>query len=151
MMAKLAVAPGGMRCLIAEDEGLIGMALEACVQDEGYAVIGPFATCTAALHAFEAHTPEVGTIDYKLKDGCCLELARAFLKRNVPFLVYSGLPRLPELNPEFRDVPWLEKPTGRADLLGALAFLIQESRARVDLDPLTPRQAQSAQNSAVRR
>jgi hypothetical protein len=37
-------------CLIAEDQALIGMALEAYLEDVGILVAGPFASCAEALY-----------------------------------------------------------------------------------------------------
>jgi DNA-binding response OmpR family regulator len=113
-----------VRCLLAEDQALIGMALEAYLEDAGYDVAGPFATSAAALASLETQPPQVAIIDYKLRDGCCLKLVHALRDSGVPFLVYSGLPRLPEQSPEFDGVPWLEKPTDRPELLMALALLV---------------------------
>jgi DNA-binding response OmpR family regulator len=113
-----------IRCLLAEDQALIGMALEAYLEGAGYEVAGPFATSAAALASLETQTPEVAIIDYKLRDGCCLKLVRELQAMGVPFLVYSGLPRLPDLGSEFEGVPWLEKPTDRPELLKAVAKLV---------------------------
>jgi DNA-binding response OmpR family regulator len=117
-----------IQCLLAEDQALIGMALEAYLEDAGYEVVGPFATCAAALDSLETRTPEVAIIDYKLRDGCCLKLARMLHLLNVPFLVYSGLPRLPDLSSEFEGAVWLEKPTDRPELLMALTKLVSAGR-----------------------
>jgi DNA-binding response OmpR family regulator len=117
-----------LRCLLVEDQALIGMALEAYLEDAGYEVAGPFATSAAALAALETQTPSVAIIDYKLRDGCCLKLVRGLRALDVPFLVYSGLPRLPDLGSEFEGVPWLEKPTDRPDLLKAVAKLVSAGR-----------------------
>jgi DNA-binding response OmpR family regulator len=112
------------RCLLVEDQALIGMALEAYLEDAGYEVAGPFATCAAALVSLDTQTPQVAVIDYRLQDGCCLKLVRMIRARGIPFLVYSGLPRLPDLGSEFEGVPWLEKPTDRPELLKAVAKLV---------------------------
>jgi DNA-binding response OmpR family regulator len=101
---------------------LIGMALEAYLEDAGYEVAGPFATCAAALVSLDTQTPQVAVIDYRLQDGCCLK--RVLRARGIPFLVYSGLPRLPDLSPEFEGAVWLEKPTDRPELLKAVAKLV---------------------------
>jgi DNA-binding response OmpR family regulator len=117
-----------IRCLLAEDQALIGMALEAYLEDAGYEVVGPFATCAAALVSLETRTPEAAIIDYKLSDGCCLRLVHALHALEVPFLVYSGLPRLPDLGSEFEGVVWLEKPTDRPELLKVVETLVSARR-----------------------
>jgi DNA-binding NtrC family response regulator len=109
------------RCLIAEDQALIGMGLEATLEDFGIAVAGPFPSCSEALAWIERCTPEVALIDYKLKDGPCTELVRALLGRGVPVIIYSGYPHGQDIPPELCGLPWLEKPTACADLLAAMA------------------------------
>ncbi|MXQ12407.1 response regulator [Microvirga makkahensis] len=118
-------------CLVAEDQALIGMALEATLEDAGVAVAGPFPSCRDALAWVEDHTPEFAIVDYKLKDGPCTELARALLARNVPVIIYSGYPHGDDLPAEFRGLPWLEKPTARADLLAAVAQVVPSISERV--------------------
>ena len=110
-------------CLIAEEQALIGMALEAYLEEEGFTVAGSFATGAEALAWTRRATPEVALLDYKLRDGLCIDLARTLLRRGVPVVIYSGLPPGPDLPPELRAVPWIEKPCDRARLLGVLVSL----------------------------
>src|SRR5688572_7496018 len=67
------------RCPLVEDQALIGMALEAYLEDAGYEVAGPFGTCAAALASLDTQTPQVAVIDYRLQDGCCLKVVRVVL------------------------------------------------------------------------
>jgi DNA-binding response OmpR family regulator len=132
---RYSAAPGASaRCLLVEDQALIGMALEAYLEEAGYEVAGPFGTCAAALAALDTQTPQVAVIDYRLQDGCCLKLVRGLRALGIPFLVYSGLPRLPDLSSEFRGAPWLEKPADRPALLKAVAMLLAASRRGANLD-----------------
>ena len=122
------------RCLLVEDQALIGMALEAYLEDAGYEVAGPFGTCAAALAALDTQPLQVAVVDYRLQDGCCLRLVRVLRARGIPFLVYSGLPRLLDLSSEFEGIPWLEKPTDRPELLKAVVMLLAASRRGADRD-----------------
>jgi hypothetical protein len=57
-----------------------------------------------------------------LPDGSSVDLAGELKRRGVPFAIYSGL--RPEAGtPEFRDVPWLEKPVSRRALAETLSRL----------------------------
>jgi DNA-binding NarL/FixJ family response regulator len=56
-------------CLLAEDQALIGIALEATLEEAGIPVIGPFACAADALAWTQQDTPCVAILDYKLKDG----------------------------------------------------------------------------------
>jgi DNA-binding response OmpR family regulator len=112
--------------LVAEDQALIGMALESYLQEAGIDVAGPFASCAAALSWTEERTPGLAILDFKLQDGPCTELAKTLLGRKVPIIIYSGLPRGPDTPSEFDGVTWLEKPIDRASLMAEAARLSPE-------------------------
>jgi len=107
-------------CLIAEDQVLIGMALEATLEAAGIPVAGPFTSCADALAWVETSTPRVAVLDFKLKDGSCTELARALIARRVPVIIYTGMPAGAEMRGELPEATWLEKPVPRAELLRAI-------------------------------
>ena len=110
-------------CLVAEDQALIGMALEAYLDEAGIAVAGPFASCAAAMSWAETRTPGLAILDFKLQDGPCTELAKTLLGRQVPIIIYSGLPRGPDIPCELDGVTWLEKPIDQASLMAEAARL----------------------------
>jgi DNA-binding NtrC family response regulator len=102
-------------CMIVEDQTLIGMALEAYLEDAGFSVAGPFPSCADALQWLEHNTPQVAVLDVSLRDGTSLPIAQALKGRNTPSAIYSGLPYTTSLPDEFKDVPWLEKPIPREE------------------------------------
>ena len=122
-------------CLIAEDQALIGLALEAYLDDAGFDVAGPFPANTDAVRWLERSRPRLAVVDVQLKDGPCLTLARELKNRGVPFAVYSGLPPAAQLPPELQDVPWLEKPVARETLVQVLGEMASSA-------PLPPRKAE---------
>ena len=110
--------------MIVEDEALIALSLEEACQDEGFRVMGSFATCVDALTALTSVVPDVAILDSALKDGSCLELARELRRRNVPFLMYSGRDAVEEHAPELDGVPWIDKPSPSERVLrGAIALI----------------------------
>jgi DNA-binding NtrC family response regulator len=118
-------APHKLCCLIVEDQVLIALSIEAYMEDAGYDAIGPFTSGSAALEWLRNHTPQAAILDYNLKDGDCTDLAHELQERGVPFMIYSGHRHSPDIPPEFKDVPWLEKPCSREDILKALQSLVQ--------------------------
>ncbi len=117
------------RCLIVEDQALIGMSLEASLEEAGFEVVGPFGRKAQALAWLGADTPELALLDILLPDGSSVELARELKRRGVPFAIYSGLK--PEAGaPEFEDVPWLEKPVSRRALADTLSQLLPGRRSQ---------------------
>ncbi len=109
--------PSHPSCLIAEDQALIGMALESYLEEVGIDVVGPYPSRAEALASIEGHTPALAILDFELADGPCTDLAKALLGRGVPVIIYSGLPRGPDLADGLDGVTWLEKPVDRACLL----------------------------------
>ena len=106
-------------CLIVEDQALIGMAIEAYLEDAGF-VPALVSTGDQALSWLASATPQCVILDYQLKDGPCTDLARELRRRGVPFVVYSGHSRNASVAIELQDVPWIEKPAARADLVLAV-------------------------------
>jgi DNA-binding response OmpR family regulator len=115
-------------CMIVEDQALIGMSLEASLEETGFTVAGPFMSCTQALRWLEHNGPDLAVLDLMLKDETSLPIARALKLRGVPFAIYSGLPPKTECPPELRDAPWLEKPVSRETLARTLAALMTPLR-----------------------
>jgi DNA-binding NtrC family response regulator len=118
------------RCLLVEDQALIGMALEAYLEEVGMQIAGPFSSRESALAWAWNETPDVALLDFKLKDGFCTEIARTLLQRGVPVVIYSGYPRGADTPPELRDVAWIEKPVDRATLRDLLVSLVPTEASR---------------------
>jgi CheY-like chemotaxis protein len=111
------------RCMIVEDQALIGMSLEAFLEDAGFEVAGVFMSNAQALQWLEGDLPDVAVLDVMIKDGTSAAVARVLKRLGVPFAVYSGLPPRTECPIELQDVPWLEKPVSRETLVGVLGQL----------------------------
>ncbi len=123
------------RCIIVEDQALIGMSLEAFLEDAGFEVAGVFMSKAQALQWLEGDAPDVAVLDIMIKDGTSLEVARVLKSLGVPFAVYSGLPPKEHCPTELQDVPWLEKPVSRETLLGVLGQLSKPAETEKAADP----------------
>lgn len=117
-------------CLIAEDQALIGMSLEAYLDDMGFVVAGPFTTQRQALAWLATNVPDLAILDYKLGEGTCADIARELNRRGVPVIVYSGTPRGIDLPPELQAACWLEKPAPRSALLEVVTKLLPDERVQ---------------------
>ena len=113
------------RCLVllVEDEALVAMNLQDDLKDAGYAVVGPFDTCAAALAWLETETPDLAVLDTVLKDGTCRALAAELARRGIGFVLWSGHLQDRQTLQEFTDAVWVEKPSTHNALLHALASL----------------------------
>jgi len=112
--------------LIVEDQALIGMTLEAYLEEMGCAVQEIFASSAKALAWLSGNTPCFAVVDFMLNDGPCLELIRELRRRQVPLIIYSGRRKDQDAPEELRDVPWVEKPASREMLVNALASVVPE-------------------------
>ena len=121
------------RCMIVEDQALIGMSLEAFLEDAGFNVAGIFMSNTHALQWLEEDVPDVAVLDIMIRDGTSLEIARALKRRGVPFAIYSGLPPKGDCPTELQDVPWLEKPVSRETLVSVLGQLTAPESGKATL------------------
>jgi DNA-binding response OmpR family regulator len=106
--------------MIVEDQALIGMSLEASLAEMGFRIEGPFMSKAQALRWLESDTPDIALLDFMIKDGTSVEIARALRSRSIPFAIYSGLSAKIDRPPELRDVPWLEKPASRETIAATL-------------------------------
>lgn len=122
-----------MRCMIVEDQVLIGMSLEASLEEAGFAVEGPFMSNAQALSWLESDAPDIALLDIMIEDGTSIEIARALKKRGIPFAIYSGLPPKANCPPELQNVPWLEKPVSRETLAATLGELMAQPHAPMAL------------------
>ena len=114
---------GGRQVLIAEDEALISVILSGDLRDEGYLVAGPFSRCAEAIAWLADNTPDLAIVDYMLRDGPCLAMTRTLRERGVPFVIFSGYARGPDVPDELDDTPWFDKPASLDGILAALAEL----------------------------
>lgn len=62
-------------CMIVEDQALIGMSLEAFLEDAGFSIAGPFLSCANTLRWLETNTPNVALLDGALREGTSLPIA----------------------------------------------------------------------------
>jgi DNA-binding response OmpR family regulator len=124
--------------MIVEDQALIGMSLEAFLEDAGFAVAGVFMSNVQALKWLESDAPDIAILDIMIKDGTSLEIARALKSRGVPFAIYSGLPPKADCPLELQNAPWLEKPVSREILLSVLSELARPENDAIILKPDSP-------------
>jgi DNA-binding response OmpR family regulator len=112
-------------CMIVEDEVLIALMIEDCLEESGYAPAGPFRSGSEALAWLMSNTPQAAVLDYSLSDGACATLAAELERRGIPFLVHSAHRPDADVPPVFLGAPWVDKPSTRTDLLDALGRIVE--------------------------
>jgi CheY-like chemotaxis protein len=121
--------PRGLGVLVAEDEALIALDLEAALRGLGCEVLGPTPTVAATLALLAERRPDVALLDPGLRDGWAAPVAQALAAAGVPFAVVTGHVReVVEADPALREAPRLAKPYRGEDLRAAVARLATSSR-----------------------
>ncbi len=110
--------------LVLEDEAIIALNLQDELQDAGYRIAGPYATCAAALEWLQGATPDAAILDATLKDGPCRMIALELLSRGAPFLIYSGHREDRQLLSDLDHITWIEKPAAPSVLVQACSRLL---------------------------
>jgi CheY-like chemotaxis protein len=109
--------------LLLEDETLIAMDLQSLVEDWGYAVVGPAASCSAALDLIKLHHIDVAILDFMVRDGACDTVADELNARGIPWSLSTGL-GVNSLEPVYQSVPLLPKPYDASEVRRVLTLLL---------------------------
>ena len=122
----------GVRVLVVEDEYLVAILIEEILESAGCVVMGPIPRLPEALDAAHHDNCDAAVLDVNLAGERINPVADALSERNVPFLFVTGY-GASALPSEYAERPRLCKPFRMAELLGALASVvnspIQGSRA----------------------
>jgi CheY-like chemotaxis protein len=113
----------GAQVLVAEDNFLVALHLEAKLTDWGGRVLGPVPSVTAGLALLQRQRPDLALLDGELQDGQALPLAEELASRGVPFLLVTGCQGGQRDHPLLQATPRLVKPWDEQDLARALQQL----------------------------
>jgi hypothetical protein len=116
--------------LVAEPQALQALWLEDLLHDEGYAVLGTYATCEAAVEGLDRSAPVFAIVSVDLRESPGFALSCVLRRRGIPFAMISGSHPVPR---PFTDVPILD----RLSLAPAIAEALQAGRLAQggDADP----------------
>src|SRR5690606_16638082 len=112
------------RVLLAEDEALVAMDLEARLAEFGYQVVASADTVAAALAAVESCPADAALLDANLHGESSMPVAVALHRRGVTVIFISGYDRIEGLPDELAGAQRLAKPVADHLLRHALAALL---------------------------
>jgi PAS domain S-box-containing protein len=122
----------GKRVIVIEDEPLVAMDLEACLEGAGCDVVGTAGTVRDAKALCAEAECDAALIDVNLGGQPVDELAATLTKRNIPFAFVTGYGR--EALPQgFRDALIVAKPFNEAGLIATVELLIYQAAGVVPL------------------
>src|SRR5262245_43433078 len=81
----------GLRVLVVEDEGLIGLAVENFLEQFGCQIVGLAGSTSDALQIIRTAAIDVAVVDVKLENETAYALADALIAANLPFIFATGL------------------------------------------------------------
>jgi CheY-like chemotaxis protein len=110
--------------LVAEDDLLIALALEQCLQGYGWEAVELVTSVAEGLAVLDGKPPALALVDLQLTDGRATPLIEALAAAAVPFLILTGHPCDGLPCPVPREARCLSKPWGEQQLRAALDRLL---------------------------
>jgi DNA-binding NtrC family response regulator len=104
------------RILLAEDEGLIALDVEAMLQTFGCEVIGPLSELEDILVAVQAQPLDGALLDVNLRGRQVFDILPEFISRNIPVVLTSGYEDASLFPHAFRELPRISKPFDQGTL-----------------------------------
>ena len=123
----------GQRILIAEDESLIALDLEAILERFGCTVVGPAARVEQVLRYALEGGCDGALLDVNLRGQQIFEILPRLQALGLPFIITSGYQDLTFFPVIFRALPRIAKPVNEAELRRTCerVFCNPASRARI--------------------
>jgi DNA-binding response OmpR family regulator len=117
--------------LLLEDEMLIALDVEYALEGSGFTRLKSFSRCDQVLAYLPNTTPDAALVDLHLQDGISREVVTILHERGVPFVVYSGMPCLPEEHGQiYLEGQWLQKPATPEQLIAAMDDCLERTVRR---------------------
>ena len=107
----------GQRILVAEDEGLIALELEAILGEFGCDVVGPVASVDAVLETAQRGGFDGALLDVNLRGRQIFEILPALQKLGLRLIITSGYDDTTLFPAAFRATPRIAKPFDQRELL----------------------------------
>ncbi len=112
------------RILVAEDEALIAIGIEAMLLDFGCEVVGPVSEVREILQAVETERLDGALLDVNLRGRQVFEVLPEILRRNIPVMLTSGYDDATLFPPAFRQLPRISKPFDEVTLRRMCAIML---------------------------
>jgi DNA-binding response OmpR family regulator len=120
----------GVTALVVEDDLLLAMDLEATLVGAGAVVVDVCHTLGEAMARADADDFAVAVLDFGLGSHSVTPLARRLARRDVPFILYTGVSRGEPSLMEWRDYPIVEKPASPHRLVSAIRTILAREPPR---------------------
>jgi DNA-binding LytR/AlgR family response regulator len=122
----------GRRVLVVEDELLAALEVEAALEAEGCAIVGPVPTVGRALSLLDgpdAPSLDAALLDVNLRGEMVTPVARLLADRGLPFVLVTGYDGLDLREPVLGRAPRVHKPFEPPELVRTLATALSAATA----------------------
>jgi CheY-like chemotaxis protein len=113
----------GLRILVADDEIMIALDIEATLREAGASVVGPFTTLEGALKAAAEERLSAAILDIRLGQTTTGPVAEELSNRRIPVVFYSGQALPEEMHAHAPNAPLLSKPARQGAFVTAIIGL----------------------------
>ncbi|MEA1834059.1 response regulator [Methylobacterium durans] len=119
----------GRRVLVVEDQYILACDIAQALGARGAQVVGPVPNLERALSLSRTQAVDIAILDINLPGEDVYRLAEELMRKDVPIVFATGVDA-GILPPIFSGVPRVEKPFRAADLIRAVARLIDRPGGR---------------------
>jgi CheY-like chemotaxis protein len=114
----------GRRILVVEDQSLIAMEMQDCLENAGAVVVGPVGRIQQGLSSVEKEPLDAALLDIDLNGERCWPIADALVSRSIPFAFTTGFATNIVMPDRFVKHPVITKPCSERDILATLEELL---------------------------
>jgi DNA-binding response OmpR family regulator len=129
------MTPNGIRVLVVEDDALVAMLAQECLEEAGYTVVAVASGLQDALALATSLELDAAVLDLNLRGEMSFPVVQVLRRRHVPFLICSGYDTT-KMSALPQDIPALSKPVSPQRLTAALAETIRAFRAEQVMLPI---------------
>lgn len=120
----------GVRALVVEDDFLLAMDVEATLAAAGAVVVDVCHTLDEAFARGDADDFAVAVLDFSLGSESVAPFARRLDRRNIPFVLHTGMARSDPSLAEWSNHPIVEKPSSPRALVSAVKNILAREPQR---------------------
>lgn len=117
-----------LRILIVEDDFFVALDEKSVLEAQGWVVVGPAATLTAAVRAAREELVDCAFLDVNLHGEQVTEAAAVLSERGIPFTLVSAYAREALPCELLTNALHIQKPYRSRDLVAAVAEMMAKSR-----------------------
>ena len=120
----------GVTMLLVEDDLLLAMDIEDTLAGMGAVVVDVCHTLDEAMARADVNDFAVAVLDFSLGSDSVAPLARRLARRNVPFILHTGMSRSEPSLMEWSDSIIVEKPASPQTLATAIRSVLERQPVR---------------------